>query len=101
MIHMNSEPELPELLEAEWARDQMLQLFTDLAAGAEVLHVQLRTNSKDQRASLAEAELAFAEGIARAIQVRYRFEGELWSDTILPGNPTTKIIRSRLPNRTE
>jgi hypothetical protein len=95
---MTLEPELPELLEAEWARDQVLQLFIDLAAGAEVLHVQLRTSSSDQRASLAEAELAFAQGTARAVQVRYRFEGELWSDTILPGDPTTKIIRSRLPS---
>jgi hypothetical protein len=95
---MTSEPELPELLEAEWARDQVLQLFADLTAGAQVLHVQLRTSSSDQRASLAEAKLAFSEGTARAIQVRYRFEDELWSDTILPGNPTTKIIRNRLPS---
>lgn len=95
---MTSEPELPELLQTEWARDQVLQLFADLTAGAEVLHVQLRTSSNDQRVRLAEAESAFVEGIARAIQVRYRFEGQLWSDTILPSNPTTKIIRSRLPN---
>jgi hypothetical protein len=97
LITMNPESELPELLEAEWARDQVLQLFVDLAAGAEVQHVQLRTRNEDRRVSLAEAELAFSNGTARAIQVRYCFEGEPWSDTILPGDPTTKIIRSRLP----
>lgn len=94
---MNSEPELTELLEAEWARDQVLQLFVDLAAGAEVQHVQLRTPIGDRRATLAEAESAFKDCSAKAIQVRYRFEGDLWSDTILPGDPTTKIIRSRMP----
>jgi hypothetical protein len=94
---MNFEPELAELLEAEWARDQVLQLFIDLAAGAEVQHVQLRTASSDRQATLAEAESAFIANSAKAIQVRYRFEGELWSDTILPGDPTTRIIRSRLP----
>ena len=96
---MNFEPELTELLEAEWARDQVLQLFLDLTAGAEVQHVQLRTASDDRRATLAEAESAFIEGCVKAIQVRYRFEGDLWSDTIVPGDPTTKIIRSRLPNQ--
>ena len=94
---MDFEGDLPELLEAEWDRDQVLQLFLDLAAGADVQHVQLRTASNDRKVTLAEAEAAFIESWAKAIQVRYRFEGELWSDTILPGDPTTKIIRSKLP----
>ncbi len=94
---MEFEPELSELLEAEWASDQVQQLFSDLAAGAEVQHVQMRTASEDRQATLAEAESAFVERQAKAIQIRYRFEGELWSDTILPGDPTTKIIRSRMP----
>jgi hypothetical protein len=94
---MSFESDLPELLEAEWARDQVLQLFADLAAGAVVQHVQLRTACDDQRTTLEAAEAAFFERAAKAIQVRYRFEGENWSDTILTGDPTTKIIRTRLP----
>ncbi len=94
---MSFEPELPELLQAEWSRDQVLQLFIDLATGAEVQHVQLRIGAEDRQGTLAEAESAFIENLAKAIQVRYRFEGEFWSDTILPGDPTTKIIRNRLP----
>jgi hypothetical protein len=94
---MNFEPELTELLQAEWAHDQVSQLFLDLAAGAKIEHVQLRTSSGDKAATLAQAEAAFVAGSAKAIQVRYRFDGELWSDTIFPGDPTTKIIRSRLP----
>ena len=95
---MNQGEPLPELLQADWPKEQVMALFSDLAAGAIVQQVQLRTDSSDQGVTLAEAEAAFAADQARAIQVRYLFEGELWSDTILPGNPTTKIIRNRLPS---
>lgn len=94
---MNPDDPIPEILQAEWARDQVMQLFVDLATGAEVHHVQLRTAAGDSAASLPAAERAFSAGEAHAIQVRYRFEGELWCDTIMPGDPTTKIIRNRLP----
>jgi hypothetical protein len=88
---------LPEILQAEWAKDQVLQLFADLAAGAEVQHVQLKSAMTDTNVPLATAEAAFAADEAHAIQVRYVFEGDTWCDTIMPGNPTTKIIRNRVP----
>ncbi len=94
---MNENEPLPELLQAEWPRDQIMALFADLAAGAIIQEVQLRTGSSDQAVSLADAEASFVADQARAIQVRYLFEGELWSDTIIPGDPNTKIIRNRLP----
>jgi hypothetical protein len=89
---------LPEILQAEWAKDQVLQLFADLAAGAKVQHVQLKSATTDATVPLATAEAAFATDEAYAIQVRYLFEGEMWCDTIMPGNPTSKIIRNRLPS---
>ncbi|MCA9125765.1 MAG: hypothetical protein KDB22_01725 [Planctomycetales bacterium] len=89
---------LPEILQAEWAKDQVLQLFADLAAGAQVQHVQLKSATTDAAVPLATAEAAFAAEEAHAIQVRYMFEGEMWCDTIMPGNPTTRIIRNRVPN---
>lgn len=92
----STEP-LPEILEAEWAKDQVLQLFADLAAGADVRHVQLRTSDMDAEVPLPMAEAAFDRDQATAIQVRYVFELEMWCDTIMPGNPTTRIIRTRLP----
>lgn len=93
---MTSDP-LPDLLEAQWSREQMLQLFADLAAGADVHHVQLRTAGVDATVDLSAAQAAFSAGQASAIQIRYRFEGENWSDTIMPGRDSSKIIRSRLP----
>lgn len=88
---------LPEILQAEWAKDQVLQLFDDLAAGADVQHVQLKSDTTDATVDLAAAQAAFAADTAQAIQVRYVFESEMWCDTIMPGAPTTKIIRNRLP----
>lgn len=93
----NNEP-LPEILEAEWAKDQVMQLFADLSAGADVQHVQLKSTKTNGTVTLDEAVNAFAADQAQAIQVRYVFEGEMWCDTIMPGDPTTKIIRNRLPD---
>ncbi len=94
---MNDDEALPEILQAEWAKDQVLQLFADLAAGADVQQVQMKSPVTHASVSLATAAAAFAADEAQAIQVRYVFEGEMWCDTIMPGNPTTKIIRNRLP----
>lgn len=87
---------LPEILQAEWAKDQVMQLFDDLRDGAAVEHVQLKSIRSDGSATLAEAKQAFAAGEATAVQIRYVFENEMWCDTIMPGDPTTKIIRNRL-----
>ncbi len=95
---MNPDEPIPELLQAEWDNDQVMALFADLAAGAEVQHVQLRTKGTDQAVTLAEAKMAFQSGQAVAIQVRYVFENQRWSDTIMPGDPTTRIVRNRLAN---
>ncbi|QDT11967.1 hypothetical protein [Planctomycetes bacterium K23_9] len=92
----NNEP-LPEILQAEWAKDQVMQLFADLSEGADVQHVQMKSTATDATVTLAQAAAAFAAGDAEAIQVRYVFENEMWCDTIMPGDPTTKIIRNRLP----
>lgn len=88
---------LPEILQAEWAKDQVLQLFADLAEGADVQHVQLKSSTTDATVRLEVAAMAFAADQAQVIQVRYLFEGEMWCDTIMPGTPTTRIIRNRIP----
>jgi hypothetical protein len=95
---MNENEPLPELLQGNWTRDRVMDLFNDLAAGAIIEHVQLRTGSSDQTVTLADAKASFVADEAKAIQVRYLFEGELWSDTIIPGDGTAKIIRNRLPS---
>ncbi|TWU46908.1 hypothetical protein [Rubripirellula reticaptiva] len=95
---MNSDQPIPELLQAEWGSDQVLQLFDDLRDGAVIEHVQLKASGRDTTVTIGQARAAFSDGTADAIQVRYLFEGETWCDTIMPATPTTKIIRNRLPS---
>ncbi|TWU04631.1 hypothetical protein [Stieleria varia] len=90
--------DISEILQAEWSADQVLQLFDDLRDGSDVQHVQLKSARTDATVTLAEARDSFAAQEAVAIQVRYVFENEMWCDTIMPGDPTTKIIRNRVPN---
>ncbi len=95
--HLENNEPFPAILQAEWSADQVLQLFDDLRDGSDVQYVQLKSIRADATVTLAEARSSFAAKEAIAIQVRYLFENEMWCDTIMPGDPTTKIIRSRLP----
>lgn len=92
----------PDLWQADWQPEQVLALFADLAMGADVQHVQIRCPGEhgvdDRAATLGEAQAMFAEGQAQAIQIRYRFEGESWSDTIMPAPGHASVIRCRLPS---
>lgn len=94
---MNADEPLPELLEDVWPLDRIVLLFEELEVGAEVEHVQLKRAGRDAGVSLAEAAAAFQAGEALAIQVRYRFAGDTWCDTILPEGLHARIVRNRLP----
>lgn len=100
--HPNSnggDDSLPEVLQAVWPRHQVLDFFADLRAGANVDHVQVRSRNadgiEDRKTTLREAEALFTAGDAQAIQVKYRFDGEAWCDTVLPQADGAKVIRSR------
>ncbi|WP_372726006.1 hypothetical protein [Novipirellula sp.] len=92
--------ETPELLEAHWGREQVVQLFQDLSEGATVEHVQVRTASDgraaDQSVTLLEAKAIFEKGDARAIQIRYGFDGQNWCDTLMVKPDEVHIIRTRV-----
>ena len=102
---VSDQPCEPQILEAEWEPDQILLLLADLQRGSEtgqvqIEHVQLRTrdgqsNVHDQSATIADAEISFRDGTAKAIQLRYRFDGEAWCDTLMVGPQTTRVIRTR------
>ena len=104
-----SDPQEPtqEVYHDDWSTEQIEQLFLDLAAGAEVEHVQLKRTGPveplsldsigDQRVTLQEASDAFQRGDASAIQIRYRFEGQVWCDTLLVREADVRIVRTPLP----
>ncbi|GAA4443530.1 hypothetical protein [Novipirellula rosea] len=92
--------ETPEILEAHWDREQVVQLFHDLSEGANVQHVQVRAASDgraaDQSVTLLEAKALFEQGEARAIQIRYDFDEQNWCDTLMVKPDEVHIIRTRV-----
>ncbi len=99
--HDASDPnEPPEILEAHWDREQVVQLFHDLSEGANVQHVQVRTvsdsRSQDQAVTLLEAKELLEKDEARAIQIRYDFDGQNWCDTLMVKPDEVHIIRTRV-----
>jgi hypothetical protein len=97
---MNDQPEhdsLPDVLEANWDRDQIDALFSDLERGASVKHVQVRTASgvaRDSAVTLQQAKQLLDEGAAKAIQIHYEFEGQAWCDTLIVSPAAVRVIRT-------
>ncbi len=95
---MNNESGEPQVLEAEWDREQVAALFADLQQAAQIQHVQVRaaadSNRQDGAVSLQEAHELFNSGDAKAIQIRYQFEEKDWCDTLMVGPQTVRIIRT-------
>jgi hypothetical protein len=79
----------PETLEA---------LFCDLAALVEIDEVLIKGDAMAYAGTtgLAEAQRSLAGG-ARGIQIRYRWGGEGWLDTLLRGPDGVRLVRSTLP----
>lgn len=92
--------QMPDMFEACWSIEQVQQLFADIMAGAEVEHVQVRhqvaAGLKDQSMSISEAQQLFLEGRAQAIQIRYLFDGQKWSDTLMPQESDVRVIRLQM-----
>jgi len=90
----------PQLLEANWENDRIVDLFDDLQLGAKLEYVQVRTrggaNSEERSATLQQARELFQSGEAIAIQIRYEFESQKWCDTLMVGPTSTRIIRTML-----
>lgn len=92
-----AEIELPELRETELDADGLRALFRDLVAATEIEGIRCK-QAPDQRADAAgispeEALAWLLEGRVRGVQVRYRYEGESWCDTILATPGGHRVVR--------
>ena len=96
-MHDDHNP-LPDVLEAHWDREQIDALFNDLAAGAEVRHVQVRRATdqgpQDIAVPLEEAKALLDDNATKAIQIHYRFDGQNWCDTLFTTADSIHIVRS-------
>lgn len=91
--------ELPELCQGELDAAQLDALFADLRQGAEVSHVQVRggpgSPRGDRVVSLEEARQLLREERTPAVQIRYRYDGQLWCDTLLARPGGARLIRTK------
>lgn len=94
-----SEP-LPPLYSATLDREALMQLFFDLGQAAEVFAV-LERGARGQvpkehavtPAALEALAAGLLEGTVPAAQVRYRFAGEEWWDTLTTTAAGVRLVR--------
>lgn len=96
-----SEIDFPDVFRAELGAPEVAALFDDLAAHAEVVEVRAKDAARDY-ARAAQLTLEEARGLVerrevRGVQVRYRHEGALWMDTLMPGPTLVRLVRMKVP----
>jgi hypothetical protein len=92
---MTSPLQLPPLQQARLDEPTLDQLFSDLAACATVRSVQPRTHPSAPPVFLtvADARVGLKDGTLRGLQIRYRYEGKDWCDTLLRGQDGVRLVR--------
>ena len=92
-------PPVPLLVEGVIDPATLRQLFADLAAAATDLLIR---EKGDPRGYAAAAELSpqaaldrLLSGATRAVQLRYRFDGHEWTDTVLAAPTGFRVLRCR------
>ena len=88
---------LAQLIAADLDAATLAALFADLAL-TEIDEVLVKGAAEAHAggAGLAEAQRRLAEG-ARGIQIRYRWQGEAWWDTLVRTPTGIRLVRSRAP----
>jgi hypothetical protein len=92
---------LPDLQDALLDPGTLAQLFFDLSQLAEVLEIRVKgaptALATEELTTLEAARTALASGAAMAVQLRYRFEGRLWLDTLMRTPSGVRIVRMASP----
>ena len=98
---MSDSVPLPDLHQSELDEATLRQLFEDVRAHTELMEVipkQAATGYVPETAAITLAEgLSFLlDGTVRALQLRYRHDGAVWWDTLMPTpHGTFRIVRIR------
>jgi len=97
---MNDDSEkLPEMSEAVLSDDEVAALVRDLRACTEIMGITIKSGpggADDQRQlSIDEAAQLLLERAVRGVQVRYRYDGAGWTDTLMPTADGIRLVRIR------
>ena len=85
---------LPDLHEEILSADQVRQLFADIAEHAELIEIGVRGAVPDvQPTELDEARTIVETRAARGVQLRYRYQGAQWWDTLMIEAEGVRLIR--------
>lgn len=92
-------PPVPLMVDGVIDATTLRQLFADLATSATIIGVREKsgpttyTSADEPTPDAALARLL--SGVVRATQVRYRFDGHEWTDTILSVPGGFRVVRCR------
>ena len=90
---------LPDLHQADLDEATLRQLFDDVSAHTELMEVIPKHAASGYVPEIAAITLAegldlLLAGGVRALQLRYRHDGSIWWDTLMPtANGTFRIVR--------
>jgi len=91
---------LPALRTADLDEEGLDTLLTDLAACAEDIELVVKSGpaarAECAAASLQLAIQRFRAGELRGVQIRYRFEGRVWCDTLMRTATGMRLVRSQV-----
>jgi hypothetical protein len=96
--------DVPPLTDVLLDDAQLAQLAFDLEHATELIDIALRPlgtrrAAPSGRPSLSAALHALAARTA-SVQLRYRYRGEEWWDTLLPAGAGVRLVRIRAPSET-
>jgi hypothetical protein len=94
-------PELAALHEALLDAATLDALCADLTVHADLLDVIVKPGlgrAEPQPVGLAPAIAALKSGTTRGVQLRYRWDGAEWRDTLLAMPGGVRLVRMRMPD---
>ncbi|MFO0935861.1 MAG: hypothetical protein U0798_05000 [Gemmataceae bacterium] len=92
-------PPVPLMVEGLLDASALKQLFSDLSASAQVLDVREKGGpvqyAETETIPLDAAGERLLSQISRAVQVRYRYSGYEWTDTVMALPAGYRVVRCR------
>jgi hypothetical protein len=92
-------PPVPMMIEGIIDRATLLQFSSDIRSAARLISVREKCGpdalAGPDGQSLESAIERLLTGVARAIQVRYHYDGHDWSDTIVAMPAGFRVVRCR------
>ncbi|MFN8610858.1 MAG: hypothetical protein U0931_25170 [Vulcanimicrobiota bacterium] len=97
--------DLPQLTQGDLDDQALRNLVEDLSTLAEILEVRVKGSSEERAENstlqLKQAVAAMKLGRVQGVQVRYRWEGAEWFDTLMRTGATVRVIRMKIEPRVQ